>query len=171
MHYILARRAGGQQMFGWAETEMAANAETAWRNRLEGRMPLRSIRTLQGLQQRRRHRDGDHLDHRGTCVSPCCTTREDTATSYKLKVLTKGGKTTEPRILLKVASITTSEDAGITHPPELAGWLLEKCGARYVGAICDTQNVTVGDSAQSIAHLSVLRTGRETPPHCQGTVF
>ena len=31
MRYTLARKPGGQQMFGWAETEMAANAKTAWR--------------------------------------------------------------------------------------------------------------------------------------------
>ena len=60
----------------------------------------------------------------------------DTATAYKLKVPIKGGKKTELRLILKVAPIPTLGDAGVTHPAELAGWLLEKCGAQYVGAMC-----------------------------------
>ena len=31
MRYTLARKPGGGQMFGWAETELAANAELVWR--------------------------------------------------------------------------------------------------------------------------------------------
>ena len=61
-----------------------------------------------------------------------------------------------------MASIPTKTDGGIIHPSELAGWLLEKCGALYVGAICDTQNVTVDDSAQSVAHLFFVLA--EKPP-------
>ena len=144
-------------MFGWAETEMAANADLAWR--VECPFGVSScfkdaIRAA-GLEMGITLTIADHA------FPPAAL--EDTAMSYKLKVPTKGGKRTDARLLLKVASIPSPGDAGITHPSELTGWLLEKCGAHYVGAICDTQNVTVGDSAQSVAHLFFVLVERPPP--------
>ena len=157
MRYSLAKKPGGQQMFGWAETEMAANADLAWRVEC----PFGVSSCFKDAIRAAGQEMGITLTIEEHAFPPAAL--EDTAMSYKLKAPTKGGKRTDTRILLKVASIPSPEDAGITHPSELAGWLLEKCGAHYIGAICDTQNVTVGDSAQSVAHLFFVLVERPPP--------
>ena len=156
LRYTLARKPGSGQMFGWAETELAANAELAWRVECPfGVTPnFRETIRAAGKEMGVTLTMGEHA------FPPVAL--EDTTTAYKLKAPIKGGKKTDARLILKVASIPTKTDGGITHPSELAGWLLEKCGALYVGAICDTQNVTVGDSAQVVAHLFFVLA--EKPP-------
>ena len=147
LRFSLALKPGSGKKFGWAESELACNADLCWR--MEIPFGVTSIFKEAALQAGVEM--GIPLSVQEHAFAPVAL--EDTFIAWNKKVPIKGGQKDEKRVILKVVCIPTQEDPGVTHPSELAGWLLDKCGIHYIGAVCDTQNVAVDESALVMAFL------------------
>ena len=111
MRYTLARKPGGGQMFGWAETELAANAELAWRVECPFGVTVNFKEAIKAAGKEM----GIILGVEEHAFPPVAL--EDTASAYKIKAPIKGSREENRRKADTQGSLHPHQDRRWDHPP------------------------------------------------------